>query len=75
MRLRRRLLALCAALLVALAPRAAGDTAAPKAIKLTQETLESTLASLPADSYVLIEMFACVSRAPGALSCACVAPP
>lgn len=34
---------------------------APKPLRLTADTLQSTLASLPSDSYLLVELFACVS--------------
>jgi hypothetical protein len=63
----RPLAALCFAALAVLAgvPRAGaeeGDApAGPKPIKLTVDSLESTLQALPSDCYVLIEMFACVA--------------
>jgi hypothetical protein len=68
----------CALALAALAAVARGVTAAeaeasagPKPIKLKVDTIDAQLRELPAESFLLIEMFACVPAAAlGALTAA-----
>ena len=38
----------------------------PKPIKLTVDGIDATLEAMPADSYLLIEMFACAPERPAA---------